>query len=59
MEEIPAWFLTPEVKKEIHDLINNSTLEASRKTIAKKSLATCTNDNMVDHIRQALLKFQN
>lgn len=28
MEEIPAWFLTPAVKKEIHDLINNSTLSA-------------------------------
>jgi hypothetical protein len=59
MEEVPAWFLTPEVKKEIHDLINNSTLETARQTIAKKSLATCTNDKMVDHIRQALLKFQN
>jgi len=59
MEEIPAWFLTPEVKKEIHDLIKNSTLETARQTIAKKSLATCTNDKMVDHIRQALLKFQN
>ena len=59
MEEIPAWFLTPEVKKEIHDLIKNSTLEPARQTIAKKSLATCINDKMVDHIRQALLKFQN
>ena len=59
MEEVPAWVLTAEVKKEIHDLIKNSTLETSRQTIAKKSLATCTNDKMVDHIRQALLKFQN
>lgn len=59
MEEIPAWFLTPEVKKEIHDLIKNSTLELARQTVAKKSLATCTNDKMVDIIRQALLKFQN
>jgi hypothetical protein len=59
MEQVPAWFLTPEVKKEIHDLISNSTLETARQTIAKKSLATCTNDKMVDHIRQALLKFQN
>lgn len=59
MEEIPAWVLTAEVKKEIHDLIKNSTLETARQTIAKKSLATCTNDKMVDHIRQALLKFQN
>lgn len=59
MEEIPAWFLTPEVKKEIHNLIKNSTLPAERQTIAKKSLATCLNDKMVDHIRQALLKFQN
>lgn len=59
MEEVPAWFLTPAVKKEIHDLIKNSTLEAERQTIAKKSLATCINDKMVDHIRQALLKFQN
>jgi hypothetical protein len=58
MEEIPAWFLTPEVKKEIHDLIKNSTLEPERQTIAKKSLATCTNDNMVNHIRLSLLKFQ-
>ena len=59
MEEVPRWFLTDEVKKEIHDLIKNSTLETARQTIAKKSLATCTNDKMVDHIRQALLKFQN
>jgi hypothetical protein len=59
MEEIPAWVLTAEVKKEIHDLIKNSTLETARQTIAKKSLATCKNDKMVDHIRQALLKFQN
>jgi hypothetical protein len=59
MQEVPAWFLTDEVKKEIHDLIKNSTLETARQTIAKKSLATCTNDKMVDHIRQALLKFQN
>lgn len=59
MEEVPAWFLTPEVKKEIHDLIKNSTLETARQTVAKKSLATCTNDKMVDTIRQALLKFQN
>lgn len=59
MEEVPAWVLTPEVKKEIYDLIKNSTLETSRQTIAKKSLATCTNDKMVDHIRQALHKFQN
>jgi hypothetical protein len=59
MEEMPAWVLTAEVKKEIHDLIKNSTLETARQTIAKKSLATCTNDKMVDHIRQALLKFQN
>jgi hypothetical protein len=59
MEEVPAWFLTPEVKKEIHDLIKNSTLETARQTIAKKSLATCTNDKMVDHLRTSLLKFQN
>jgi hypothetical protein len=59
MEEIPAWFLTPAVKKEIHDLINNSTLSAERQTVAKKSLATCLNDKMVNTIRQALFKFQN
>lgn len=59
MEEIPAWFLTPEVKKEIEYLISNSTLESARKIVARKSLATCVNDKMVDHIRQALLKFQN
>jgi len=59
MEEIPAWVLTPAVKKEIHDLIKNSTLPSERQTVAKKSLATCTNDKMVDTIRIALLKFQN
>ena len=59
MEEVPAWFLTPEVKKEIHDLIKNSTLEPARQKIAAKSLATCINDKMVDHLRTSLLKFQN
>jgi len=59
MEEVPTWFLTEDVKKEIETLIKNSTLESARKTVARKSLATCVNDKMVDHIRQALLKFQN
>jgi hypothetical protein len=54
-----AWFLTDDVKKEIETLIKNSTLESARKTVARKSLSTCVNDKMVDHIRQALLKFQN
>jgi len=59
MEEVPTWYLTEDVKKEIETLIKNSTLESARKTVARKSLATCVNDKMVDHIRQALLKFQN
>jgi hypothetical protein len=60
MQEVTdAWFLTDDVKKEIEHLIKNSTLESARKTVARKSLATCVNDKMVDHIRQALLKFQN
>jgi hypothetical protein len=59
MEEVVAeWTLTDQVKNEIIDLINNSTLEGTEKVLAKKRLQVCINDKQVDIIRQGLLKLQ-
>lgn len=59
MGETPIeWKLSLATKKEIHELIKNSSLNGVSSVLAKKRLEACQSDEQVNIIREGLLKIQ-